>query len=107
MGFDYDIAPKLTLRGGVTRDESPISSGYRDPRVPDGNRMAYAGGATYKLNDFIGLDFAAEYAHIASNPIDSVTTLYGGTLLQSSTANDGYLKGAHAVLLSVGAHMAL
>ena len=107
VGFDYDIARKLTLRGGVTRDESPITDGYRDPRVPDGNRVAYAGGATYKLNQFIGLDFAAEYAHIASNPLNSAPFLYDGTPLQSQTQNDGVLKNAHALLFSVGAHLAL
>lgn len=107
VGFDYDIAPRLTLRGGVTRDESPVQNGFRDPRVPDGNRMAYAGGATYKLNDFIGLDFAAEYAHIASNPLDKLITIYGGSIIQSTSQTDGYLEKAHALLFSVGAHLAL
>lgn len=107
VGFDYDVAPKLTLRGGVARDESPVQNGYRDPRVPDGNRMAYAGGATYKLNDFIGLDFAAEYAHIASNPLDKLIDIYGGSIIQSSSQTDGYLENAHALLFSVGAHLAL
>ncbi len=107
VGFDYDVAPKLTLRGGVARDESPVQNGFRDPRVPDGNRMAYAGGATYKLNDFIGLDFAAEYAHIASNPLDKLITLYGASIIQSTSQTEGYLQNAHALLFSVGAHLTL
>lgn len=107
VGFDYDIAPKLTLRGGVVRDLSPIQDGYRDPRVPDGNRWGYAGGATIKVNDFVGVDLAALYAHIASNPINSTQVLYGTTLLQTTTQNNGTLSGAHALLFSIGAHLAI
>ena len=106
VGFDYTISPKLTVRGGVARDLSPVPSNNRDPRVPDGSRWDYASGLTYQLNQFMGIDAAAEYAHIASNPIDSNPTLFDGTILTgSSQQNDGVLRNARALVFSLGGHM--
>lgn len=107
LGFDYKLSPKLTVRGGVARDLTPVASNNRDPRVPDGSRWDYASGLSYELNDFMGIDAAASYAHIASNPIDSEVALFDQTILTgSSTQNDGSLKNGRALLFSLGGHLA-
>lgn len=106
VGFDYTVSPKLTVRGGVARDLSPVTSGNRDPRVPDGSRWDYASGLSYEVNHFMGIDASAEYAHIASNPIDSIQALFASTILTgSSTQNDAVLKNARALVFSLGGHL--
>ena len=106
VGFDYDVTPKLTVRGGVARDLTPVQKGYRDPRVPDGDRWDYATGLTYKLTRRFAIDAAASYAHIAGNTIDKPTAIYDQTLLtNAATDPDGILKNGRAVLLSLGGHM--
>ena len=107
VGADYRLSPKATLRAGVSRDMSPIRDGFRDPRVPDGNRWLFAAGGSYELNERMGLDVGAIYDKIASNPIDNTAVLFGGTLVQTTSTQRGFLRDGHAILLSLGAHIAI
>jgi long-chain fatty acid transport protein len=105
-GFDYKLTKKLTWRGGVQRDLSPIVSGFRDPRVPDGNRWNFATGGSYEMTEHMGLDAAFSYDKIKSVNIDSTTVAYAGTPVQTTIVNDGYLHNAHALVFSLGGHVA-
>lgn len=100
VGFDYDVTPAWTLRGGVQRDLSPISAGQRDPRVPDGSRWNFALGSTYKLNQHFAVDVAASYDKIKSNPIDKDIVLATGAVF-----NDGVLRNARALVFSLGGNV--
>jgi long-chain fatty acid transport protein len=104
LGFDYKISPKLTVRGGVQRDLSPISSGNRDPRVPDGNRWNFAAGGSYEMTHSMGVDFAASYDKIKSERIDKTDTLLAPPLTET-LFNDGYLDNGRAIVVSLGGHM--
>jgi long-chain fatty acid transport protein len=104
-GFDYALTPKLTVRGGVQRDLSPVVAGQRDPRVPDGNRWNFALGGSYALTDHIGLDASLGYAKIASNPIDKTTAAFVGTPLQTVVQTSGELDNGRAIVFGLGAHM--
>ena len=104
LGLDYKVSPKLTLRTGVQRDMSPISAGNRDPRVPDGNRWNFAGGGSYEMNQHMGLDFAASYDKIKSEPIDKTETLLAVPVTET-LFNDGYLHNGRAIVLSLGGHL--
>ncbi len=104
LGLDYKVSPKLTLRTGVQRDLSPISAGNRDPRVPDGNRWNFAGGGSYEMSQFMGIDFAASYDKIKSEPIDKTETLLAAPLTET-LLNDGYLHNGRAIVLSLGGHL--
>ncbi|PXA85136.1 aromatic hydrocarbon degradation protein [Nostoc sp. 3335mG] len=104
VGFDYKVSRKLTVRSGVQRDLSPISSGNRDPRVPDGNRWNFAAGGSYEMNDFMGVDFAASYDKIKSEPIDKIEPLLASPITETLT-NDGFLHNGRAIILSLGGHM--
>jgi long-chain fatty acid transport protein len=106
LGTDYQLTPALTLRAGVQRDLSPLAIGERDPRVPDGNRWNFAGGASYELTEHMGLDASVNYTKIASNPIDKTTAAFAGTALQTVILTNGTLGRAHAWVLGAGAHMA-
>ncbi|USI71731.1 OmpP1/FadL family transporter [Sphingomonas morindae] len=105
LGFDWDVTPRWTLRGGVQRDLSPIADGERDPRVPDGNRWTFAGGTSYQLTQHLGLDASVNYTKIASNPIDKATAAYAGTPLQTLILTSGQLYKAHALVFGLGGHM--
>ena len=53
---------KLSLRGGVAYDETPVSDAYRTPRIPDGARTWIAVGGQYRAVRQSAIDFG--YAHL-------------------------------------------
>lgn len=61
LGAEYHKSPAWTFRGGVAYDETPTTA-FRDPRIPDADRVWLNVGATYKVNKHISIDGA--YAHI-------------------------------------------
>lgn len=62
VGANYHLDDRLTLRGGVAYDETPVSDAYRTARIPDESRTWLAFGAQYRLSDKSTLDFG--YAHL-------------------------------------------
>ncbi|MGA9165649.1 MAG: outer membrane protein transport protein [Thiobacillus sp.] len=62
LGMNYHLDDRLTLRGGVAYDETPVSDAYRTARIPDESRTWLAFGAQYRLSDKSALDFG--YAHL-------------------------------------------
>jgi long-chain fatty acid transport protein len=105
-GFDYKVTPKLTWRGGVQRDLSPIVDGFRDPRVPDGNRWNFATGGSYEMSNHMGIDAAFSYDKIQAVDINSTTIAYVGTPVETTIVNNGRLHNARALVFSLGGHMA-
>ena len=64
LGYDLDITPKWTIRGGVAYDRSPISNPrYRTALIPDANRIWATLGATYRMNEHWQFDIAATHIH--------------------------------------------
>ena len=101
-GVDYVVTPRWTVRGGVQRDVSPIHDGYRDPRVPDGNRWNFASGTSYALTRHFTLDAALSYIKVKSKAINATTVAYAGTPLQTIIQDDGVSRNAHIVVLALG-----
>lgn len=63
VGLEYDYSQKLTLRTGVAFERSPIQNATeRLIQVPDSDRWWVSGGATYRINEKMAVDFA--YTHI-------------------------------------------
>ncbi len=62
VGANYRMNDKLTLRGGVAYDETPVSDILRTARIPDESRTWLAFGAQYRLSNKTALDFG--YAHL-------------------------------------------
>jgi long-chain fatty acid transport protein len=91
VGAEYDLRPDLTVRVGYQFDETPTTDEFRTSRTPDGDRHWFSGGATYKLNNKIELDFAATYIDIADGTID--VTRNGAPLppAQVTADTDGYV----------------
>lgn len=104
-GLDYALSPKLTLRAGVQRATTPTQDGLRDARVPDSNRWNYGAGGTFQLTPKFGIDLAANYVDFEDTTIDRRTAAYAGTAAQTNILTNGRLEGAHAVVVSAGAHI--
>jgi long-chain fatty acid transport protein len=62
VGVNYRLNDKLTLRGGLAFDETPVSDTYRTARIPDEDRTWIAFGAQYRLSPKSVLDVG--YAHL-------------------------------------------
>ncbi|MBE2896786.1 hypothetical protein HPC38_07860 [Pasteurellaceae bacterium HPA106] len=72
VGVSYDIDPKLTLRGGLAYDQSPMQEGYYSISIPDADRTWIALGATYRFTPNLSLD--AGYAHLIAKDNTFVET---------------------------------
>jgi len=104
-GLDYAVAPGVTLRAGIQRDESPTRDTHRDARVPDSNRWNFAGGASFDLTKGVGIDAAVNYIKFKDASIDRTTAAFAGTPVQTPILVNGTLQNAHALVLSLGAHV--
>jgi long-chain fatty acid transport protein len=62
VGVNFHLNEKLTLRGGLAFDETPVSDAFRTARIPDEDRTWVAFGAQYRLSPKSTLDFG--YAHL-------------------------------------------
>ena len=99
-GLDYDVTPKLTVRGGVQRTKTPTQDGERDARVPDADRWTYAAGGTYQLSSRIAVDAAAQYVDFENTTIDRATAAAGSII-----RTNGALRDASAIVASLGARV--
>lgn len=97
-GVDYQASPRLTLRAGVQYDPTPTPDVGRTARVPDGDRMMYAAGATWAATDNIKLDAAISYISFDDTKISRTDT----TATSSIVRLNGDVTGS-AVVLSTGA----
>jgi len=80
VGANYRLDDRLTLRGGVAYDETPVSDAFRTARIPDGDRTWVAFGAQYRLSPRSVVDVG--YAHLfvkdaSINKTESGVTLTG------------------------------
>jgi long-chain fatty acid transport protein len=100
-GVDYDVNPKLTLRAGVQYDPTPTPDVGRGARVPDGDRMLYAIGATGQVRDNLKLDAAVSYISFDDAKINRTETIYAGTAAATTLNLKGDVGGS-AVVISSG-----
>ena len=97
LGVDHQLTPRLTLRGGVQKDPTPTPDEGRTARVPDGDRMLYAVGATWAAKPNLNLDIAATYISFDDSEIHRTDATATG----SSVTLNGLATG-HATVLSTG-----
>jgi long-chain fatty acid transport protein len=63
----------------VQYDPTPTPDVGRTARVPDGDRMLYAVGSTWKATDSIQWDAAVSYISFDDTKINRTETIYAGT----------------------------
>lgn len=71
LGVDYRYTPAWTFRGGVAYDETPTTS-YRDPRIPDTDRVWLTVGASYNLNRHFSVDGAYEHIFMINQTVNVI-----------------------------------
>jgi long-chain fatty acid transport protein len=100
-GVDYEVSPKLTLRAGVQYDPTPTPDVGRTARVPDGDRMLYAVGATGQVTPSLKLDAALSYVSFDDTRINRTDTIYAATAAATTLNLQGNVGGS-AVIISSG-----
>lgn len=80
LGANYYLNDRLTLRGGLAFDETPVSDAFRTARIPDQDRTWIAFGAQYRLSPKSVIDVG--YAHLfirdaALDKVENGVTLTG------------------------------
>ena len=80
IGAEYKLNERWTLRGGVARDDSPVSLPHRTPRMPDQDRQWYSIGATWAASD--NFDITASYSRIqlVDTPVVGIASSSGSYL---------------------------
>ena len=64
VGTNYTLNERLTLRGGIAYDQSPVADvTLRHPALPDESRTQLSFGANCKLNSNSSVDLAYSYLH--------------------------------------------
>jgi long-chain fatty acid transport protein len=105
LGFDQAIGERLTLRAGVQLDPTPTRDASRDPRVPDGDRIDYNVGATYRMSGHMSLDAAAGYIDVEGGPISRDERFYAGTAAQTDVLMEGRANNPRVFVLSMGGRL--
>jgi long-chain fatty acid transport protein len=105
LGFDQAVGKRLTLRGGVQIDPTPTRDSSRDPRVPDGDRVDYNVGASYRQSGRLSFDAAAGYTDLEDSPISRDEHFYAGTPAQTDVLTDGRGAGQRVLVLALGGRL--
>ncbi len=95
VGARYQYSDDLELKAGFQFDQTPTVDAHRSTRIPDGDRMWFAGGATYDINDVWTLDLAGVYVHVDEEQIN-LTETNGVTGVVTNTV--GEIDGSVGIL---------
>jgi len=71
FGAEYVLNNKLTLRGGVLYDHSPVADEYAEPTLPDANRLGFNGGIGYNITETVAIDLAYLYLRVDERTIST------------------------------------
>jgi long-chain fatty acid transport protein len=69
-GAEYIWSERLTVRGGVGYEISPVTDQVREPNVPDNNRIWASIGASWKVSKFMHFDLAYTHIFVKEAPIN-------------------------------------
>ena len=84
MGTDYATSESLTLRGGIRFDRTPTVDGYRDTAFPDGDRLWFGLGASYRISRRSSLDFAFNLVVVRQSNVAVTRTFFDATPLATT-----------------------
>jgi long-chain fatty acid transport protein len=101
VGVDYTVNPKWTLRSGIAYDPTPTPDVGRSARVPDGDRILFTVGTSYRPVPRVELMGAIAYIHLQRSAIVGASTAYAGTPVATAIVYDGEASG-DAVIISEG-----
>jgi long-chain fatty acid transport protein len=70
LGADYKPNKKWVFRGGAAYDQSPVDDQFRNPTIPDSNRVLLSAGAGYNFTDDLRLDVGYMYVFFQDATVD-------------------------------------
>ncbi|MDR1476654.1 MAG: outer membrane protein transport protein [Rickettsiales bacterium] len=95
LGLDYTISPEWTVRAGIARDETPVPDKYhRTARIPDGTRMMYSLGASWRPTGDWQIDLGYTWMSMADAAIDNTQAIQWGSPITSTLSGEYESKGA-------------
>lgn len=74
VGARYKYDEKWTLKAGIQYDQTPTTLPDRSTRVPDGDRLWFAAGATYSITPGLDLDMAGAYINVSDERVNVTET---------------------------------
>jgi len=81
FGANYKLGDKLTLRGGIAYDQTPIKSATdRTPRIPGNDRTWLSFGAGYKISTDMTIDVGYSHLFISDTDINNTDASFGHTV---------------------------
>ena len=105
FGLDAAMSDRMTLRAGIQFDGTPTQDATRTPRVPDGDRVDYTVGATFRAGKSLTLDAAAAFTDFESVPITRDEIFYAGTPAETLVQMNGTAAKQHALVFSMGGRL--
>lgn len=87
LGGEYDVTPRLTVRAGITYEESPIQqSSSRLVQLPDSNRIWFGLGASYAWSDKTTINVSYLHVELEEERFsrEALTGAFGGTITGTS-----------------------
>ena len=79
LGGQYLVAEKLTVRGGVAYDMTPVPDGYVTPETPDNDRVILTTGLTYAVSDNFGIDASYQFISVLERSQSQEELISNGT----------------------------
>ena len=79
LGAQYTISPKITVRGGVAYDRSPVRDGYLSPELPDANKILGSVGLTYNPIEKLGISAYYTYENLMERNGTNTESNFSGT----------------------------
>lgn len=77
LGAEYRLNDRFTLRGGLGKDESPVSLPHRTPRMPDQDRNWYSLGMTWAATDHFELSASYTRVQLVDKPVLGIRSSSG------------------------------
>ncbi|WP_188311796.1 OmpP1/FadL family transporter [Salinarimonas soli] len=71
-GLEYAFNPFLTLRGGVSYEQSAVTDRVRTTRISDNDRWGVSAGVGYKLSNRFAVDVSYAHYFIKDAPVNIV-----------------------------------
>lgn len=98
VGARYKLNDKWLLKAGFQYDQTPTVTSDRSTRVPDGDRMWFAGGFTYSMTPQIDLDVSGAYVNVKEEKVDVIDSFTYAAGVTSTVRTRGDSDGDVGIL---------
>jgi long-chain fatty acid transport protein len=94
VGGEYYATDRVTLRGAVGYDQTPVRNAYRNVQLPDNDRYIIALGAHYQISKQVGADVGWTHLFITQSSVNPPPQVTGG----QTVATSGHVNGSADVI---------